>query len=211
MAHRIHLSKDKKLKKLVEAQEEYQLIRKKNIHLHLCGSIISQQLSTKVAEVIYNRFLKLFNKKTPTPGDILNVPLDTLRSIGLSNAKANYVQNVCRFFTENKITDARLHKMSDEEFVAFITQIKGIGQWTAEMQLMFTLGREDVFSTGDLGIQQAMIRLYKLDGSNKKNLQLQMLEIAEKWKPYRTYACRYLWDWKDNEPSPKKKKSVKKN
>ena len=211
MAHRIHLSKDKKLKKLVEAQEEYQLIRKKNIHLHLCGSIISQQLSTKVAEVIYNRFLKLFNKKTPTPGDILNVPLDTLRSIGLSNAKANYVQNVCRFFTENKITDARLHKMSDEEFVAFITQIKGIGQWTAEMQLMFTLGREDVFSTGDLGIQQAMIRLYKLDGSNKKNLQIQMLEIAEKWKPYRTYACRYLWDWKDNEPSPKKKKSVKKN
>ncbi|MCC6693471.1 MAG: DNA-3-methyladenine glycosylase 2 family protein [Chitinophagaceae bacterium] len=211
MAHRIHLSKDKKLKKLVEAQEEYQLIRKKNIHLHLCGSIISQQLSTKVAEVIYNRFLKLFNKKTPTPGDILNVPFDMLRSIGLSNAKANYVQNVCRFFTENKITDARLHKMSNEEFVAFITQIKGIGQWTAEMQLMFTLGREDVFSTGDLGIQQAMIRLYKLDGSNKKNLQLQMLEIAEKWKPYRTYACRYLWDWKDNEPSPKKKKSVKKN
>jgi len=205
MAHRIHLSKDKKLKKLVEAQEEYQLIRKKNIHLHLCGSIISQQLSTKVAEVIYNRFLKLFNKKTPTPGDILNVPLDTLRSIGLSNAKANYVQNVCRFFTENKITDARLHKMSDEEFVAFITQIKGIGQWTAEMQLMFTLGREDVFSTGDLGIQQAMIRLYKLDGSNKKNLQIQMLEIAEKWKPYRTYACRYLWDWKDNETAPKKK------
>lgn len=211
MAHRIHLSKDKKLKKLVEAQEEYQLIRKKNIHLHLCGSIISQQLSTKVAEVIYNRFLKLFNKKTPTPGDILNVPFDMLRSIGLSNAKANYVQNVCRFFTENKITDARLHKMSNEEFVAFITQIKGIGQWTAEMQLMFTLGREDVFSTGDLGIQQAMIRLYKLDGSNKKNLQIQMLEIAEKWKPYRTYACRYLWDWKDNEPSPKKKKSVKKN
>lgn len=101
--------------------------------------------------------------------------------------------------------------MSNEEFVAFITQIKGIGQWTAEMQLMFTLGREDVFSTGDLGIQQAMIRLYKLDGSNKKNLQIQMLEIAEKWKPYRTYACRYLWDWKDNEPSPKKKKSVKKN
>ena len=205
MAHRIHLSKDKKLKKLVEAQEEYQLIRKKNIHLHLCGSIISQQLSTKVAEVIYNRFLKLFNKKTPTPGDILNVPFDMLRSIGLSNAKANYVQNVCRFFTENKITDARLHKMSNEEFVAFITQIKGIGQWTAEMQLMFTLGREDVFSTGDLGIQQAMIRLYKLDGSNKKNLQIQMLEIAEKWKPYRTYACRYLWDWKDNETAPKKK------
>lgn len=211
MVHRTHLSKDKKLKKLVEAQEEYKLIRKKNIHLHLCGSIISQQLSTKVAEVIYTRFLKLFNKKTPTPGDILNVPFDMLRSIGLSNAKANYVQNVCRFFTKNKITDVRLHKMSNEEFVAFITQIKGIGQWTAEMQLMFTLGREDVFSTGDLGIQQAMIRLYKLDGSNKKNLQIQMLEIAEKWKPYRTYACRYLWDWKDNEPSPKKKKSVKKN
>ena len=190
MAHRIHLSKDKKLKKLVDAQPEYTLMRKKNIHLHLCGSIISQQLSTKVAEVIYKRFLALFN---------------TLRSIGLSNAKTNYVHNVCRFFYENKITDAKLHKMSDEEFITFITQIKGIGQWTAEMQLMFTLGREDVFSTGDLGIQQAMTRLYKLDAGNKK-----MFSMAEKWRPYRTYACRYLWDWKDNTHLPKKKAEKKK-
>lgn len=140
----------------------------KNIHLHLCGSIISQQLSTKVAEVIYKRFLALFNTQKPGIHQILALPFDTLRSIGLSNAKTNYVHNVCRFFYENKITDAKLHKMSDEEFITFITQIKGIGQWTAEMQLMFTLGREDVFSTGDLGIQQAMTRLYKLNAGNKK-------------------------------------------
>ena len=210
MAHRIHLSKDKKLKKLVDAQPEYKLLRQKNIHLHLCGSIISQQLSTKVAEVIYNRFLALFKSKSPSAEQILAIPFDTLRSIGLSNAKTNYVQNVCCFFYENKITDAKLHKMSDEEFIEFITQIKGIGQWTAEMQLMFTLGREDVFSTGDLGIQQAMTRLYNLDAGNKKNLQEQMQSIAEKWKPYRTYACRYLWNWKDNTPLPKKKVEKKK-
>ncbi len=210
MAHRIHLSKDKKLKKLVDAQPEYTLMRKNDIHLHLCGSIISQQLSTKVAEVIYKRFLALFNTQKPGIHQILALPFDTLRSIGLSNAKTNYVHNVCRFFYENKITDAKLHKMSDEEFITFITQIKGIGQWTAEMQLMFTLGREDVFSTGDLGIQQAMTRLYKLDAGNKKTLQEQMLSIAEKWRPYRTYACRYLWDWKDNTHLPKKKAEKKK-
>lgn len=152
----------------------------------------------------------MFNTQKPGIHQILALPFDTLRSIGLSNAKTNYVHNVCRFFYENKITDAKLHKMSDEEFITFITQIKGIGQWTAEMQLMFTLGREDVFSTGDLGIQQAMTRLYKLNAGNKKTLQEQMLSIAEKWRPYRTYACRYLWDWKDNTHLPKKKAEKKK-
>jgi DNA-3-methyladenine glycosylase II len=197
MSHRLQLSKDKKLQKVFAAQEEYELVKRNNVHLHLCSSIISQQLSTKVAEVIYGRFLKLFKKKNPSPKDILAMEFETLRSIGLSNAKANYVINVCNFFIENKITDAKLHKMEDEELIEFLTQIKGIGRWTVEMILMFTLGREDVFAVDDLGIQQAMTNIYKLDAIDKKIMKQKMIIISEKWRPYRTYACRYLWRWKD--------------
>jgi DNA-3-methyladenine glycosylase II len=197
MSHRLQLSKDKKLQKVFAAQEEYELVKRNNVHLHLCSSIISQQLSTKVADVIYGRFLKLFKKKNPSPKDILAMEFETLRSIGLSNAKANYVINVCNFFIENKITDAKLHKMEDEELIEFLTQIKGIGRWTVEMILMFTLGREDVFAVDDLGIQQAMTNIYKLDAIDKKIMKQKMIIISEKWRPYRTYACRYLWRWKD--------------
>jgi DNA-3-methyladenine glycosylase II len=204
MEHRKHLSKDRKLEKVITSQEVFVLNKRNNIHLHICASIISQQLSTKVADVIYGRFLKLFSKKNPSPKDILAIPFDDLRSIGLSNAKANYVINVCRFFIENKLTDARLHKMEDEEFILYLTQIKGVGRWTAEMLLMFTLGREDVFAVDDLGIQQAMIKLYKINPSDKKLLKQKMVSVSEKWKPYRTYACRYLWSWKDNAAESKK-------
>ncbi len=197
MPHIIHLSKDKKLGSIISLQPKYELKRRNNVHLHICSSIISQQLSTKVADVIFGRFMALFSKKNPGPQDILAVDFEQLRSIGLSNAKANYVRNVCQFFIDNKLTDARLHKMDDESFINFLTQIKGIGRWTAEMILMFTLAREDVFAVDDLGIQQAMTKLYKLDASDKKAMQVKMLKISEKWKPYRTYACRYLWGWKD--------------
>ena len=176
------------------------LLKKNNIHLSLCSSIISQQLSTKVADVIYKRFLALFKKKTPSPQDVIAKPFDELRSIGLSNAKTNYVLNVCNFFIENKVTDAKLHKMEDEELIGFLTQIKGIGRWTAEMILMFALGREDIFAVDDLGIQQAITKMYGLDATDKKAMKIRMVEIAEKWRPYRTYACRYLWRWKDIEP-----------
>lgn len=197
MSHRPHLSKDKKLQKVLALQSEIELTKKNNVHLHLCSSIISQQLSTKVADVIYGRFLQLFKKKIPSPKDILALEFETLRSIGLSNAKANYVINVCNFFIENKVTDAHLHKMEDEELIIFLTQIKGIGRWTVEMILMFTLGREDVFAVDDLGIQQAMANIYKLPASDKKIMKQKMISISEKWRPYRTYACRYLWKWKD--------------
>jgi DNA-3-methyladenine glycosylase II len=200
MPHIIHLSKDKKLKKILTLQDKYVLTKQKKIYLHLCRSIISQQLSTKVAAVIFNRFLKLYKTKTPTLQQIIDTPFETLRSIGFSNAKANYVKNVCTFFIEEKITDAKLHKMSNESLIQYLTKIKGVGQWTVEMILMFTLGREDVFALDDLGIQQAIIKLYELEPLNKKELKIQMEQISERWKPYRTYACKYLWGWKDNVP-----------
>ena len=198
MQHIRHLGKDRKLQKLLSSQEPHTLQVKKNIYLHLCGSIMSQQLNTKVAAVIQQRFLALYGKKTPSAKDIVNTPFEILRAIGLSNAKVQYVYNVCDFFIENNVTDARLHKMEDESVIAFLTQIKGVGRWTAEMILMFGLGREDVFAADDLGIQQAMTKLYKLDPSDKKQLKQQMISISDKWRPYRTYACRYLWNWKDN-------------
>lgn len=202
MQHIAHLVKDKKLKKIIELQEPYVLVKRKNVHLHLCNSIMSQQLSTKVADVFQKRFLNLYNGKTPSAAQIAATPFETLRGIGLSNAKANYVLNVCNFFIEENITDSKLHKMNNEELIKYLSQIKGVGQWTVEMVLMFTLGREDVFALDDLGIQQSICKLYKIDATDKKAMKEKMLSISKKWTPYRTYACRYLWGWKDNTPTP---------
>lgn len=203
MQHLVHLSKDKKLKKVIDLQEPYILKKRKPVWLHLCASIMSQQLSTKVVDVIYQRFLKLYPRKKPTLQLVIDTPVETLRGIGLSNAKASYVKNVCSFFMEEQITDAKLDKMSNEELIKYLSQIKGVGQWTVEMILMFTLGREDVLALDDLGIQQSMAKLYNLDTSNKKELREKMLYHSAKWSPYRTYACRYLWGWKDNVPVTK--------
>lgn len=197
MDHIAHLCKDKKLKKIIELQPPFTLVKKKNVHLHLCGSVMSQQLNTKVAAIINNRFLNLYANKKPTPQQVTDTPFDTLRAIGLSNAKTNYVLNVCRFFIDKKLTDAAMHKMSNEDLIKLLTQIKGVGQWTVEMILMFTLGRQDVFAADDLGIQQAMAKLYNINTAHKKLLKQQLLEISARWSPYRTYACRYLWGWKD--------------
>ncbi len=202
MEHLAHLSKDKKLKKIIALQEPYILVSRKNVYLHLCSSIMSQQLSTKVAAVIYNRFLNLYKNKKPSLQQVADTPFETLRAIGLSNAKTRYVHNVCNFFLSEKITDATLHKMSNEELIKYLSQIKGVGQWTVEMILMFTLGREDIFALDDLGIQQSITKLYGLDATNKKALKEKMMQISLKWSPYRTYACRYLWGWKDNAPNP---------
>lgn len=197
-----HLKKDKKLAKILdETQPPLQL--RKNISLRLMASIMSQQLSTKVAQVIYRRFLELYNGKEPKPQQVLDTPSEMLRSIGLSNAKVSYVKNVAEFCIANKISDKKLVEMTNEEVIEKLVAIKGIGQWTVEMLLMFTLGREDVFAVDDLGIQQAMVKLYNLDTSNKKVVKEKMLKIAAKWSPYRTYACLHLWRWKDTKPVPK--------
>lgn len=192
-----HLQKDKKLKKILTGDVPL-LHFHQNICLRLCASIMSQQLSTKVAEVIFKRFLNLYGNLEPTPKQILDTPPEVLRSIGLSNAKVQYVLNVAQFATENHLTDTRLLQMTNEEITELLTQIKGVGKWTVEMLLMFTLGREDVFAVDDYGLQVAMKKLYNLDDSNKKEFKQQLVKIAQKWSPYRTYACLYLWRWKDD-------------
>ncbi|HEY5464594.1 MAG TPA: DNA-3-methyladenine glycosylase 2 family protein [Hanamia sp.] len=209
MEHIIHLSKDKRLKKLIEAQEPFLLEKRNKVYLRLCSSILSQQLSTRVAQVLYKRFLDLYGGKEPTAKMILETRADIFRNIGFSNAKASYVHNVCRFFIDNKITDEQLHKTNNEGVIELLTQIKGVGKWTVEMILMFTLGREDVFAIDDLGLKQGVIKLYKIKETDKKLLQKRIEKISLKWSPYRTYASRYLWNWKDGLPALQRR--VKKN
>jgi len=195
--HIAHLSKDKKLLPVLQTVEPYLLKKRKNVCVRLCASIMSQQLSTKVADVIFKRFLLLYDGKEPTPQQIVDTPFDQLRGIGLSNAKVSYVKNVARYLMEHNADDKKINKMTDEEVIDFLTPIKGVGRWTVEMLLMFTLGREDVFAVDDLGIQQAMAKVYKIDPTDKKAMKEKMLKISAKWAPYRTHACFYLWRYKD--------------
>ncbi len=197
MEYMSHLQKDKKLASIL-TQEPFVLKRKKNIPIRLMASIMSQQLSTKVAAVIYKRFLALYDGKEPKVAAVLATPNEALRAIGLSNAKVGYIKNVAQFCIENGITDRKLAAMSNESIIELLIQIKGVGKWTVEMLLMFGLGREDVFAVDDLGIQQAMCRLYKIDATHKKTMQQMMLQRAQKWTPYQTYACLHLWNWKDS-------------
>ncbi|MBS4043569.1 MAG: DNA-3-methyladenine glycosylase 2 family protein [Chitinophagaceae bacterium] len=198
MHYKTHLYRDSKLARIIN-DNDFTLEAQSNITLKLISSIISQQLSTKVAQIIYDRFLSLYNKKEPKPQQVIDTPNETLRGIGLSNAKTQYVKNVAAFCLEHKITDKKLHALSNEEIISLLTQIKGVGSWTVEMLLMFALGREDVFAVDDLGIQQAMTKIYKLDAADKKAMKQKMITISQKWSPYRTYACLHLWAWKDEQ------------
>ncbi|MFN3940028.1 MAG: DNA-3-methyladenine glycosylase family protein [Chitinophagales bacterium] len=156
---------------------------------------MSQQLSSKVADIIHGRYIALFDGREPDAQQVLETPHEKLRNIGLSNAKAQYIKNVAAFHLEHGLDFKILNKLDNEAVIAYTTQIKGVGRWTAEMLLMFALGREDVMPLDDLGIQNAMIRLYKLETGDKKQLKADMIRISNRWSPYRTYACLHLWKY----------------
>ena len=206
MEYVAHLSKDQQLKKLIQQHGILQLKKQENLYLYLCYSIMSQQLSTKVASVIRKRFTDLYGGE-PTAPQIVETPFEKLRTLGLSNAKVNYVQNVARFEIEKGMSHQKLSRMTNEEVIQYLTQIKGVGRWTTEMLLMFALCREDVFAVDDLGLQQAVIKLYDLKHRKKKIMLNRISKISEQWSPYRTYASLYLWKWKDNPPIVIKKKN----
>lgn len=194
-----HLSKDAKLKKLILSIPPDSLHAtgtKSDLREYLVGSIISQQLSVKVARVIQQRFLDLFDGRFPPNKVILKREDAELRAIGLSYQKLSYIKNIAAHFEEHKLDRHEWNLMDDADIIRELTKIKGVGQWTAEMVLMFGLCRPDVFSPGDYGIQMAMKKLYRLELEGKA-LQQKMLGIADKWRPYRTTACMYLWAWKD--------------
>lgn len=192
-----HLSCDPRMKLLVDQLPPVKIEKRNKVYLRLCSSILSQQLSVHVAHSLHNKFLNLYSFKEPTAHQILETPVETFRSIGFSNAKSHYVHNVCQFFLDQKISDKSLHEMENEDVIDLLTQIKGVGRWTVEMILMFTLGREDIFALDDLGIRNAMINLYGIRLIEKKKIDQRLLCISGKWSPYRTYACRYLWMSKD--------------
>lgn len=167
-----------------------------NYFRSLVEEIISQQLSGRVADVITERFVGLFPTRQadsasfPNPDAILARSDDGLRKAGLSYQKISYIKNVSHAVIVGELDFKKFSAYTDEEVIALLTQIKGIGRWTAEMFLMFTLGREDVFSHGDLGLKNAVQRLY----SFRKNPSRKTVErISKKWSPHRTLACRYLW------------------
>ena len=196
MEYQLHLKKDKKFAPLL-AQANHTIKKRKNTPGRLMASIISQQVSTKVAAIIFGRFIALFDGKEPSCEQVLECTNDQLRSIGLSQSKVHYIQNVAQFFLEHQITDKQLYKMQPDAIIDLLTQIKGVGKWTVQMLMLFSLAQEDVFALDDLGIQQAMIRLYKIKYDTKKELHTKMLTISNKWTPFRSYACLHLWQWKD--------------
>lgn len=192
-----HLKQDDKFRLLVETITVPDFSPSRKVYFDLLDSIVSQQLSVKVATVIFNRFRALFPENYPYPELVAALQMEQLRSVGLSNQKAAYLQNVAAFSLQYDLENHDWDAMSDDDIIAFLTQIKGVGKWTAQMILMFTIGRPDIFPIDDLGIQQAMARLYDLDAKDKQFKQ-KMTALAEPWRPHRTIACRYLWRWKDN-------------
>jgi DNA-3-methyladenine glycosylase II len=192
-----HLKKDAGIAMLLDAIEMPDFTPSGRIYYDLLESIVSQQLSVKAATTIFNRFCTIFPDNYPHPELLIEAEPLRLREVGLSAQKAGYLQNVAHFSLKNDLENHRWDQMTDEEIIEFLSQIKGVGKWTVQMLLMFTLGRPDVFPTDDLGIQQAMINLYKINETGR-DLKKKMLEISEPWQPWRTVACRYLWRWKDS-------------
>jgi len=194
-SYKQHLQKNDKLKDLV-ALVDLPELEDGNVYQSLMKSIVSQQLSTKVADVIWGRFINLFDDKKPGPLQIIDFDIETMKSVGLSGQKSNYIKNVSIYFTENNLIDFDWSGLSDEEIIQILTKIKGVGVWTVQMILIFTLKRPDIFPVLDLGIQQGIKKLYALESSGKILMQ-EMEQISEEWRPYRSYASRIIWKWKD--------------
>ena len=182
---------DADLKRLFDIYEAPELSLGQNYFWSLCRSIIYQQLNGKVAKTIADRFIALYkNEKYPSPKEVLNTDLKVLRDVGLSRAKAGYMHNIARAFVDDVIQFKNFSYMSDDEIKNQLIKIKGIGPWTVEMFLIFTLNRPDIFPATDLGIQKGYQRYYKLKKLPETN---DMVKKAERWRPYRSVVTLYLW------------------
>jgi len=194
-----HLSQtDPCLREIIRSVGDFSIKIRKDPFQSLVESIIYQQLAGSAARVIYSRFIKYYNNDNNNinsrpffPEQILSTPNSVFRSsIGLSNKKIEYIKDLSTKVIERKLDVSTLHALSDEEVIAQLIQVKGIGRWTAEMFLIFCLGRLDVLPVTDLGIRKAMQKTYSLSDLPKP---AEMLSIAQPWKPYRTVATWYLW------------------
>ncbi len=190
-----HLSKDPVLKEIIKNHQKLSLPKSKTVFHELVKSIVYQQISIKAAETIHNRMIDYIGTDDFLPEDLLLYSVDELRTVGLSNQKSGYILNIANFFVENKIEEEDWEKMSDEEIVEKLIGIKGVGEWTIQMILIFQLDRLDILPVKDLAIQQTMVRLYNIK-SEKSKLLKDMIKKAEPWRPYRSIASLYLWAWK---------------
>ena len=181
--------KDPILKKLYKKHGPHEFENKSHLlYEKLVENIIGQQLSGKAADTIYSRFLALFKHgKFPSLDELLKIDAEKLRSAGMSYSKANYIKNIAKAFKDGDLDIKKIIKMTDEEVIQTLTKIKGVGKWTAEMILIFTLKREDVFSLGDAGLRRAIKNLYNIEKD------IDILKLVEKWKPFRSHASWYLW------------------
>jgi DNA-3-methyladenine glycosylase II len=156
----------------------------------IARAIVGQQLSTKAAGSIWERLLEVLGGGTPSPGALLAADPDDLRGAGLSWSKVAYLRDLAERVQDGELDPERLRELGDDDVVEELTRIKGVGRWTAEMFLIFNLGRPDVLAAGDLGIRRAVQRTYELDALPDA---AEMERIAEPWRPHRTLACLYLW------------------
>jgi DNA-3-methyladenine glycosylase II len=163
----------------------------------IARAIVGQQLSTKAAAAIWGKLTEAFEGRTPTPADVLAADDATLRGAGLSKAKVGFLRDLATRVESGELDLASLPELSDEDVVAALIEVHGVGRWTAEMFLIFHLGRPDVVSTGDLGIRRAVQIAYGLDDLPAP---AELERIAEPWRPQRTLACLYLWRSLANAP-----------
>lgn len=169
-----------------------------NYYQELVESIISQQLSVKAAATILGRFIDLFSH-FPAPEEILEKDFDVLRSAGLSGQKTSYIRDLAQHVIDGEVRFDHLDKLSNEEIITELTAVKGIGEWTVHMFLIFCMGRLDVLAYGDLGVRSGIMQLYGLDALPDKKTVEELAE-ANAWQPYASLACWYIWKVLDNEP-----------
>ena len=181
---------DSNLEKIIKVVGKYSIKIRNDPFQSLVESIIYQQLAGGAANAIYNRFINYYNNKQITPTRILNSPNVNLKKVGLSNRKIDYLKDLASHIYDGRINLEELPTMNDEEIINKLVNVKGIGRWTSEMFLIFSLGRQDVLPVTDLGVRKAIQKVYSLSELPKPNT---MMEIAEPWRPYRSIATWYLW------------------
>jgi len=195
-----HLAEnDPVLKPLIEGGELPTWKPHQNYYWELIDSIISQQLSVASARSIENRFQEKFGEN-PEPLTILNASIDDLRGVGLSRPKAKYIQDLAQHIQTGKLKFDRLDQQTNDEIIAELTDVKGIGEWTAHMFLIFCMGRLDVLPTGDLGIRNGVRRLYGFKDAPTPD-QIKRLAKMNKWHPYESVASWYVWRSLANTPA----------
>ena len=193
----IHLSSvDPKMEMLINKFEKPYFVKENNYFESIVRSIIYQQLSTKSASKIYGRFNKLFENGSLNPESVIEQSNDTYRSIGLSRQKISYIFNVADAYTNGMIPQ-NFDKYGDEDIINTLIQIKGVGKWTADMVLIFTLMRPDIFPIGDISLVRSIEKKYN---AKEKLSQSKLLNIGESWKPWRTVATCFIWYNDDPEP-----------